>query len=708
MGARAVLICGGTDWPKLGKKERGGAAKVSNDDFENPDLLEPHILRSLANVAITSVHTSCNGCHFVAIDIDGAAWLFGRNLHGALGIPSGPHGDEYVSENAPMRVRPVDVGAPEGTRWVWAACGRNHTLLVGSEGSVWSAGQNNLGQCGHAICPEVTSFKLVTGFPQDEHVVKASAGVTFSIALTASGKVFSFGSGEHGQLGNGTTGERITTGNKTAFDIEVTPLYIKALDGVNIVDIASGQQHSIALDEKGVVYVWGYNGYCRLGLGNQVDALRPKAVPQFAGPEEPSMGSLIAAGPSNSVVVDRQGVYWMAGKWKNSGDGSSGSPYSSFRVMQDIMGCKITRARSGGVTHWALTPDDDDTVMTVAWGQNAANGELGLGADEPKSATKPTRSIPLVGVDVFEIAAGQNTTVLLARPNDKMSDLQRHPLEVDPPPLCVRCRKDNGDDDSPLECDKCDSPYHLGCLDTPLTAVPDGEWFCVSCKRTPGAPIGYYPKRKGNVAAPSGGAGTKRRARSPDADEDAEAGGKRKSKANDRNIFHPTLSAQKALAAGWLITAIINILWVLYLTTVEISPLGATLEPTNSEKAQAPPHSIPSVPTNIDAFVSPTAPLSVADASRTTQRESTATAAVDGHARDTRTLSGAITDTRAVSTAGTNPTEPGEPQPLAPIAQQPQPAAAGPSAPGKEEKPYPFKAEALYTCAYFYLSRDSA
>lgn len=70
------------------------------------------------------------------------------------------------------------------------------------------------------------------------------------------------------------------------------------------------------------------------------------------------------------------------------------------------MGCKILNACSGGVTHWALTFDDeaDDAppspvisrstgkrivdndgkdvkfkVMTVAWGQNANNCELGYG-----------------------------------------------------------------------------------------------------------------------------------------------------------------------------------------------------------------------------------------------------------------------------------------------------------------------------------------
>lgn len=39
----------------------------------------------------------------------------------------------------------------------------------------------------------------------------------------SSALVFTFGSAEKGQLGNGTTGERITTGNKTAFDIEPSP-----------------------------------------------------------------------------------------------------------------------------------------------------------------------------------------------------------------------------------------------------------------------------------------------------------------------------------------------------------------------------------------------------------------------------------------------------------------------------------------------------
>ncbi|KAJ7173734.1 regulator of chromosome condensation 1/beta-lactamase-inhibitor protein II [Mycena filopes] len=495
-----VIICGGTDWTRLGRKS---GAKTDSDGEVAPDLLEPHILRSLSNVKAASIHTSAHSCHCVVLDVDGVAWLFGRNGSCALGLPSTTV--DSISESAPRRLTASELGAPATTKFVDAACGRNHTLLCGSGGELWSAGINNLGQCGHPVSPDVPAFKLVNVVSEGggkERVVKATAGVTFSVVLTDSGKVFTFGSGEKGQLGNGKTGERIITGNKIAFDIVSQPAQVEGIDNRKIVQISAGQQHCIALDSTGLVYVWGYGGYCRLGLGTQADELKPKLVPNFAGPNELLTGAYVTAGPSNSVVVDRQGMYWMTGKWKNSGEGSSGSPYSSFRYMQDIMACKVSHAACGGVTHWVLTPDDDDkdtgepTVMTIAWGQNAANGELGLGLDEPKSATKPTRHIPLDGVYVFDIAAGQNTTLFLAKPTGKYSDLPRHPIDVEPPDACVQCGQDQGDDgDEVLECEKCDAPYHLSCLTPPLEGIPEGEWFCPDCEQTPGASVGAAAKK---------------------------------------------------------------------------------------------------------------------------------------------------------------------------------------------------------------------
>lgn len=183
------------------------------------------------------MHASSSGCHCIMLDIDGTAWMFGRNQFSAMGVS----GVDEISENAPRHLLATTLpGASPHTRFISAACGRNHSLLVGSEGQLWTAGVNNLGQCGHAACPEVASFKLVQATFHGANVIKAAAGITFSVVLTDTGKgkhlrlirsvsviklspVYAFGSGQNGQLGNGRTGEHIITGNKTAFDVISDP-----------------------------------------------------------------------------------------------------------------------------------------------------------------------------------------------------------------------------------------------------------------------------------------------------------------------------------------------------------------------------------------------------------------------------------------------------------------------------------------------------
>jgi alpha-tubulin suppressor-like RCC1 family protein len=75
------------------------------------------------------------------LDVDGIAWLFGRNAPAALGVEG-----DVISENAPLRLTATELGASAGTKFVHAACGRGHSLLVGSDGHVWTAGANNMGQ----------------------------------------------------------------------------------------------------------------------------------------------------------------------------------------------------------------------------------------------------------------------------------------------------------------------------------------------------------------------------------------------------------------------------------------------------------------------------------------------------------------------------------------------------------------------------------
>lgn len=224
------------------------------------------------------------------------------------------------------------------------------------------------------------------------------------------------GSTEKGQLGNGRTGEHFVSGNKIAFGTHTEPLLVRALADKKIVSISCGQQHSIAMDEEGYCFVWGFGGYGRLGIGAQHDQLLPVLVPQFARDNPLTHAAQIVAGPACTVVIDRQRQYWLAGKWKTTGDGGAGQGFMSFKYLPELMGCKMQHASLGGVTLIAVADEEPSlaglhkATMNIAFGQQAANGELGLGFDKPRSATKPLRCETLDGIAVLDVACGQNTT----------------------------------------------------------------------------------------------------------------------------------------------------------------------------------------------------------------------------------------------------------------------------------------------------------
>lgn len=47
-----------------------------------------------------------------------------------------------------------------------------------------------------------------------------------------------------------------------------------------------------------------------------------------------TMGSQIVAGPTNTVVIDKQRMYWMAGKVRRRVVGSRSAAYTFWTIMQ--------------------------------------------------------------------------------------------------------------------------------------------------------------------------------------------------------------------------------------------------------------------------------------------------------------------------------------------------------------------------------------
>ena len=85
------------------------------------------------------------------------------------------------------------------------------------------------------------------------------------LAIELSYFVFAFGDNGDGQLGNGTTTASLTT-----------PVYVPGIP--EAVSIAAGDNHSLALASDGSVWSWGSNNTGQVGDGTTVDRLSPVKV----------------------------------------------------------------------------------------------------------------------------------------------------------------------------------------------------------------------------------------------------------------------------------------------------------------------------------------------------------------------------------------------------------------------------------------------
>lgn len=83
--------------------------------------------------------------------------------------------------------------------------------------------------------------------------VKVECGSQFSVALTRSGSVFTWGKGDYHRLGHGND------------DHVRRPKKVAALQGKKIISIATGSLHCVACTDSGEVFTWGDNDEGQLG-----------------------------------------------------------------------------------------------------------------------------------------------------------------------------------------------------------------------------------------------------------------------------------------------------------------------------------------------------------------------------------------------------------------------------------------------------------
>jgi RHS repeat-associated protein len=191
----------------------------------------------------------------------------------------------------------TSVSVPGRSPYHLLAAGEFFSLAVRGDGSVRAWGDNSHGEIGDGgacgtTCPtEVT----VPGLPT---ILQVAAGNDHALAASTDGRVFAWGSNNHGQLGNGTTADA------------ATPVQVSGLTGV--VEVAAAGDSSFALTADGKVYAWGENDDGQLGDGTTTDSPSPVLVQGLPQVVDISAGAL-PDGPTHVLAATASGQVYAWG-----------------------------------------------------------------------------------------------------------------------------------------------------------------------------------------------------------------------------------------------------------------------------------------------------------------------------------------------------------------------------------------------------------
>ena len=141
---------------------------------------------------------SCGGAHTAALTDDGQLYVWGRGTEGQLGL------GDYRPRTVPALVKALGE-QDKGTSVLQVACGAAHTLALCDNGDVYSWGSNEEMQLGlgSSFGRKVNRPELVAEL-SNKGVLRVAAGKNFSMAMTESGDVYSWGAGGSLQLGHGS------------------------------------------------------------------------------------------------------------------------------------------------------------------------------------------------------------------------------------------------------------------------------------------------------------------------------------------------------------------------------------------------------------------------------------------------------------------------------------------------------------------------
>ncbi|XP_053426385.1 serine/threonine-protein kinase Nek8 isoform X3 [Nycticebus coucang] len=297
------------------------------------------------------------------------------------------------------------------TEVVQVAAGRTQKAGVTRSGRLilWEAPP--LGAGGGPLLPgavELPQPQFVSRFLEGQSGVTikhVACGDLFTACLTDRGIIMTFGSGSNGCLGHGS------------FTDISQPTIVEALLGYEMVQVACGASHVLALSTERELFAWGRGDGGRLGLGTTESHSCPQQVPMPPGQE----AQRVVCGIDSSMILTVPGRALACGSNRFNKLGldhlSLGEEPAHHQQMEEAL--NFTPLSSAPLDQVALLSVDLGTahsaVVTVSgdcytFGSNQ-HGQLGTNARRGSRA--PCQVQGLEGIKMAMVACGDAFTIAI-------------------------------------------------------------------------------------------------------------------------------------------------------------------------------------------------------------------------------------------------------------------------------------------------------
>ena len=256
---------------------RGRHGQLGHGHFHDEGMMT--LISSIHRERIVSV--SAGKAHSIALAADGKLFTWGDASHGQLGhnqlLPLVGDNRQPIAIPFPQAITSLDPTKLQPPERVTAiAAGGNHSMAVTVGGSLLAFGSNSSGQLGlgdteNRFTP--TKVPLVGKGGAAVRAVQVQCGAAHSILLAqrlGRMEVKTVGDNSYGQLGHGDLVARRQFAT------------INGLTSKKIMCVSSGDFHVAAIDESGKLYTWGRGDCGQLGHGDDKSRWTPKLLEDFS------------------------------------------------------------------------------------------------------------------------------------------------------------------------------------------------------------------------------------------------------------------------------------------------------------------------------------------------------------------------------------------------------------------------------------------